>query len=486
MATLSEQERQLERTISNTRGELVNRTSPDLFALRLKQALMNSPAFGQKEAERADINKQLGTARQSLTANLSPEELQNFSPAQQRELVQGQRAGLSASYNRNLEESNRLGAGVEAGVGEARTVMKDIQDNLITRMQFLSEDLNNVKAKKAESKQLAFGLANTGVIITPEISRMLDSTLSKDEKSIWLAANSAAIRKEQASRAGTAPNKQAISDADGKVIGYFDPGTGAAVYYDQDKPPQGGQTFEQFLTEEQDKAGQSFAPAKVAKLRDQFNQGLAGSNQLDSLREAFNSAVIDLPAERAKSAKSTFNSYLSNGNLAGATEYILRTARSGASTEQQGQVYGRDQRSAQLTQLKNDLAEFQRLGGKTGVDIKLKESGAQLVGRTSNPKLVSLQNRINSTIQQYTRAISGAAFTDQEYKRYQNLFPSIGKTYQLNEAMIDSLISAGDLDQDTFYRQQLGSGYDFVKSMMGGQTSSGGQSRPDISSFVKG
>jgi len=486
MATLSQQEASLERDIANTRGELVNRTSPDLFALRLKQALMNSPVFGQKEAERADINKQLGTARQSLTANLSPEELQNLNPAQQRELVQGQRAGLSASYNRNLEESNRLGAGVEAGVGEARTYMKDIQDNLITRMQFLSDDLNNVKAKKSESKQLAFGLANTGVTITPEISRMLDDTLTKDEKAIWLAANSAAIRKEQASHASTAPNKQAISDADGKVIGYFDPGTGAAVYYDKGQPPQGGQTFEQFLADEQNKAGQSFTPAKVAKLKDQFNQGLAGSNQLDNLREAFNSAVIDLPAERAKSAKATFNSYLSNGNLAGATEYILRTARSGASASQQDQVYGRDQRNAQLTQLKSDLAEFQRLGGKTGVDIKFKEGVAQLAGRTSNPKLAAIQNRINSTIQQYTRAISGAAFTDQEYKRYQAVFPDIGKTQELNTAKIDSLIQASNLDQDTFYRQQLGSGYDLVKSMMGGSSSSSsGGGQPPLSSFVK-
>ncbi len=79
----------------------------------------------------------------------------------------------------------------------------------------------------------------------------------------------------QKSSSGQPSNKQAITDDFGKVIGFFNPDTGESTYYES---PQGNE-FEQFLAQEEQKAGQTFSPQKREQLRQQFG-GQQGTTTL--------------------------------------------------------------------------------------------------------------------------------------------------------------------------------------------------------------
>lgn len=213
-------EQDLQRQIDETQGQLINRTSPNAFAQKLRETLMGNPAFSALDQSKVASQTQLGSARQSLTANLTPDELANINPAQQRALVQQQRSGLEASIGATDSARQRLGGSVEAGVQSAGSYEEDIQQNLTKRLGALTSDLQNVQSKKAETKQLAFGLANTGVALTPEINSMLDANLTKDEKSIWLSANATA-NKQKAIVAGATKNRNTTT------VTRTDPATGA-------------------------------------------------------------------------------------------------------------------------------------------------------------------------------------------------------------------------------------------------------------------
>ena len=72
----------------------------------------------------------------------------------------------------------------------------------------------------------------------------------------------------------------------------------------------------------------------------------------------------------------------------------------------------------------------------------------QKIGRTGDPDLARLATKINTAIQSYRKAISGAAFTVPESKEYRNIFPSITRTDELNTATIGALkeVLQGNVD----------------------------------------
>lgn len=211
MPTLREEEEQL-------RGEITEKTSPTAFAEILRNALKSRFGGRQEglEAGREKTRTQLGTARQTLTAGLSEEELRNITPAQQRELVQTRRGGLESSLLRSQEESQRISGTVSESVELGRQMQRDIQENLLTRLSFLQDDIANQKAKQTEFRQLAFGLAGTGVTVTPEIDEMLKK-LSEDERTIWLSQNARAAKDREedlarASRGGGTATERAVAE----------------------------------------------------------------------------------------------------------------------------------------------------------------------------------------------------------------------------------------------------------------------------------
>lgn len=216
-------EQELQRQIDETRGSLLSRTSPTAFAERLRNALELKYGGRNKELEagRETARTNLKTARQSLTAGLSKDELANLDPAKQRLLVEQTRSGLESSIGRSLEESDRITGTIGEAVQSSAQLERDIQQNLVTRLDFLNNDLQAVKQKKAEFREMAFGLANTGVALTPDLDAQLTANLSRDEKALWLSANATALKRraeDLAGRGTTNRNTAVVQRPDGSQV----------------------------------------------------------------------------------------------------------------------------------------------------------------------------------------------------------------------------------------------------------------------------
>lgn len=100
--------------------------------------------------------------------------------------------------------------------------------------------------------------------------------------------------------------------------------------------------------------------------------------------------------------------------------------------------------------ISDDLNSFYKTYG-TGskIGMKITNNGLELIGETitdSNGKaqLAKINNKINLAIQTYTKKVSGAAFSAQEFERYRDVFPNTKNTDALNMAKIEALKESGD------------------------------------------
>lgn len=153
--------------------------------------------------------------------------------------------------------------------------------------------------------------------------------------------------------------------------------------------------------------------------------------------DAFNSAVIGLPALQMKQAQNTFQQYLNKGDTEGAKNYIIRVAMAGASTDQQNQAIGRKSGLDSLATIKQLLTKV-----PTDILTGTLENTIQKLGVSSNPDLAYIGSQIQQQIQIYRRSMTGVAFSPQESAEYAKIFPDITNLASLNNAKIDSLIES--------------------------------------------
>ena len=174
--------------------DLLSRDSPSNTALRIRNAILAMQAPDSAELDRATLANQtaLGSLRQDQTASLTPDQLAVMSPAQQRAAIAGKQSGLEASLALYGQKRTEMNNNANTSFSMAQGMEQDIQNNLLQRVNFLANDLSQANAKKDEITQMLFGLANTGVSLTPELNKTLDSALTKGQKAIWLSQDSAA------------------------------------------------------------------------------------------------------------------------------------------------------------------------------------------------------------------------------------------------------------------------------------------------------
>lgn len=134
------------------------------------------------------------------------------------------------------------------------------------------------------------------------------------------------------------------------------------------------------------------------------------------------------------------------------TEIALKNAaQSAAGKALTEDVIKRDQAIGALKDVKKALSEYEEAGGQTGLLVGGYEGVQNKLGKTTDPKLASIETRINLALNAYTNAVSGASFTPQESDRYKALFPSTSKQSELNTAKIDTLLSTFESNNQVFY-----------------------------------
>ena len=98
----------------------------------------------------------------------------------------------------------------------------------------------------------------------------------------------------------------------------------------------------------------------------------------------------------------------------------------------------------------------------------LKKFYNRVLKKTKDPIQAELANTISQTIQTYRQQLTGAAFTESEAREYNRLFPSITKSPELNQSLINSLKSQYERNMRLFYERQLGStGYTKLEELTG-------------------
>ncbi len=118
-----------------------------------------------------------------------------------------------------------------------------------------------------------------------------------------------------------------------------------------------------------------------------------------------------------------------------------------------------------LSDIGTQLAEFYKKGGSTGIFTGNFESVTNKLGQVNNPDLVDLATQIAGNIQVYRNAISGTAYSVQEGKNIDSIFPGINKSESLNNAILSGRSRLFDSVIDATYRTALGKTYDDLKKV---------------------
>lgn len=160
---------------------------------------------------------------------------------------------------------------------------------------------------------------------------------------------------------------------------------------------------------------------------------------LGQLETSFSRAVTGLPLNQRQYATGLFYDMINSGDTQGAYDYTKQLIIDSLPADAKNKVIGRNTALAAIESIERDLQEFENMGGSTGFFTGSLESITNKIGKTSDPRLAEIANRIALQIQAYRQAVSGQGFTTSESSEYINVFPGIGKSGELNQAKINSV-----------------------------------------------
>lgn len=126
---------------------------------------------------------------------------------------------------------------------------------------------------------------------------------------------------------------------------------------------------------------------------------------------------------------------------------------------------------SQMNDLNGLLSQYYQNGGNTGILSGTYESTINKLGQVNDPKLVGIATQIATALQIYRNAVTGTAYSVQEGKSIESIFPGINKTEGLNKAIIDGRLNAFDSTIDGMYKSTLGEKtYNDLKNIQTKQT----------------
>jgi hypothetical protein len=186
-------------------------------------------------------------------------------------------------------------------------------------------------------------------------------------------------------------------------------------------------------------------------------------------RSIANSVFSSVPAAKRQTIEDGLDDFIQNGDMSGAKDYILKVARDTALADEKKNVTAREEALYAIGIIEDNLYEYISMGGDTGLLTgNVEKFYNNVLKKTKDPIKAELANTISQTIQTYRQQLTGAAFTESEAREYNRLFPSITKSPELNQALINSLKSQYERNMRLFYERQLGSaGYTKLEDLTG-------------------
>ncbi len=183
----------------------------------------------------------------------------------------------------------------------------------------------------------------------------------------------------------------------------------------------------------------------------------------DSLPSGFNAAfgraTLGMPATRRENFYNTLADILARGDERELTSFLRQAALEGAPVEQRRTLEARMDGIKILEEVLADLQALKKSGVSTNVLTGTLESLANAVGATSIPRLAAIVTRIRENQIIYRQAISGAAFSKEESRDYEEIMPSFMNTFELNETRIKALLNSWGTREQNFWNRKLGEGW---------------------------
>ena len=183
----------------------------------------------------------------------------------------------------------------------------------------------------------------------------------------------------------------------------------------------------------------------------------ASQGAKDAFTAAWNNIALNL---WSVSATNTFNEtlkkYVDNEDYTRAFEYITTQAKQATDTDTRSALNSAESAISALVSIRDWLDAYRAAWWDTNIFAWTSEQVANKIWKTTDPWLKKLATQINVAIQNYRKAISGAAFSESEAAEYAAIFPSTKNDKELNDAPIDWALQTMLQNLNSNYSQILG------------------------------
>ncbi len=376
-----------------------------------------------------DARNALVSAKNASVMAMTPEEIRRFPPQVQDALRNMQTSGID-------QQIQAVNSAMQARQNQ-QAVMKDAYNQAFA----LAKEFDLTQSKtKDDARAWIQQLVQAGVAPSQdEYQYILDtgsvptSMMPKLQKAI--AAKN--LLDQQKADQGT---YGFMKDDNGNIIrtnsatgetGIAQQGTGGGGDFSPSSYAAPQQTFDQFLNEQQNAAGQSFGAAKIAQLKDQFNSQQGGQNQAGTLEDYYaqfqrmkgKGGLIAVSTQKA--AEQYVQKLIKEGNTAELENYLNEKAVQSFTGAQASDysVYGNSANAAGRA-----LASIDKI---KNYDPGMYETALQrakpFVGLSKDPTWVDLTARISQVQAQYRNKIFGASLTVNELAEANNFLVDINK-----------------------------------------------------------
>lgn len=164
-------------------------------------------------------------------------------------------------------------------------------------------------------------------------------------------------------------------------------------------------------------------------------------------------------------ATAAIMSMIGYGDIPGAQEQLKQYAYNSMPSPVQQTLTAKDDAVTALRRIQTGLDTLKAKGIDTGFMTGLSEKALKKGGFLKDPTLNAISEDIALAVVDYRHAVTGAAFTASEGRTYDSLFPSTGKTPELNKVIIDTLINKFEGDIDNAYNARI-AGYEKINSAL--------------------
>lgn len=155
-------------------------------------------------------------------------------------------------------------------------------------------------------------------------------------------------------------------------------------------------------------------------------------------------------------AFNSFDDLLEKGDKKAIGNYLKKTARGSAGTQQASEILGVEGTLNLLDEIQGDIDKFEAAGGNTNIFTGTAENVRKKLGFVKNEEMRKIAEKVQAAIMKHRNDVSGKAFSIPETAEYRGLFPSITNTGELNSVKIKALKDVFNNKLQNFYIGTMG------------------------------